>query len=253
MICIDLEDGVAAGAKEAGRRALLAFMQSSAFDASRVSVRINDPATDLGRRDLAAIAESGRPLELLVLPKAVDTATVNLVFELCSVIRSVMVLIETARGLSNVFALTAHERVLAVGFGSADWSAEIGCAMQWDALLYARSRIVHAAIEGHCIPISGGWLQLHDERGLEVESRRLRDLGFQGQIALHPKQLATILRSFSPDREEIEQAKKVLQAADHTDEGAFQMDGLMVDEPMIKRARRVLDAAGQTWVDRGNN
>lgn len=244
LICVDLEDGVAIEAKDSARRALLAFLATAEFDANRLSVRINDPTTDLGCQDLAAIAELGQPLELLLIPKVVDTATVDLVFKLCPQIRKSVVLIETVKGLSNVFTLAAHKRVYAVGFGSADWSTEVGCAMQWDALLYARSRIVHAAIEGDSIPIDGGWLDLRDDEGLEQESRKLRSLGFQGRIALHPKQVPAILRSFSPDAATVEQAKKILEAAMHNRDGVFQVHGLIVDEPVIKRARRVLESIG---------
>ena len=249
LVCVDLEDGVAIESKDSARRALLAFLGTAAFDANRLSVRINDPTTELGIQDLAAIAKLGKPLELLLIPKIEETATVNLVFKLCPQIRSSVVLIETVKGLSNVFALAAHKRVYAVGFGSADWSTQVGCAMQWDALLYARSRIVHAAIEGDSIPIDGGWLDLSDDEGLEMDSRRLRSLGFRGRIALHPKQVPAILRSFSPDAATVEQARKVVEAATRNRDGVFQLDGLIVDEPVIRRARRVLESVGITFSD----
>jgi citrate lyase beta subunit len=244
MICVDLEDGVDIRAKDLARRALLDFLATAEFDARRLSVRINDPTTDLGRQDLAAIADLGLPIDLLLIPKAADTAAVDLVFKLCGQVRNSMVLIETARGLSNVFELAAHERVSALCFGSADWSTEIGCTMEWDALLYARSRIVHAAVDGGSIPIDGGWLQLDDEEGLESDSQRLRSLGFQGRVALHPKQVPVILRSFSPDSESVEHARRVIEAAKHNREGAFTVNGLMVDEPMIRRARHILESVG---------
>lgn len=249
MICIDLEDGVAADVKESARQSLLTFLAANHFDAHRFSVRINDPTTELGTQDLKAIARSGKRLELLLIPKAEKSATVDRVFEFYPELNKSMVLIETAKGLSNVFALAAHESVSAVGFGSADWSTEIGCSMNWDALLYARSRIVHAAVEGNSAPIDGAWLHLNDKKGLEKESQRLRDLGFQGKIALHPNQISTILQSFSPDAKTIEQAKRILGVAMENPDGAFQVDGLIVDEPMIRRARHVLESVGISYSD----
>ncbi len=249
LVCVDLEDGVDLREKNAARQSLLAFLAAADFDVNRLSVRVNDPTNDLGRQDLAAIAKLPQPLELLVIPKAADTGTIDLVFELCPQIRKSVVIVETVKGLSNVFAMAAHERVCAVCFGSADWSTEVDCAMEWDALLYARSRIVHAATEGGCAPIDGAWLQLDDEQGLELESQQLRKLGFQGRIALHPKQVAAILRSFSPDAKTIEKAKQVLEAVRQNRAGAFQFNGMMVDEPIIKRARRVLESVGISCSD----
>ena len=121
--------------------------------------------------------------------------------------------------------------------------------MEWDALLYARSRIVHAAVDGGSIPIDGGWLQLDDEEGLESDSQRLRSLGFQGRVALHPKQVPVILRSFSPDSESVEHARRVIEAAKHNREGAFTVNGLMVDEPTIRRARHILESVGTACSD----
>lgn len=244
LVCVDLEDGVGASEKDSARRALLSFLSTADFDASRLSVRVNDPSTDLGRQDLTAIAELQQPLDLVLIPKAADTRTIEQVFELCPLIDRSMIIIETVNGLTNVFALAAHERVSAVCFGSADWSVEMDCSIEWDPLLYARSRILHAAIAGGCIPIDGAWLQLDDEQGLEAESLKLRKLGFQGRIALHPKQLAAIQRSFTPDAEAIEHAKQVLKAVSKNKAGAFQINGSMVDEPIIERARRVLQSVG---------
>ncbi len=249
LVCVDLEDGVGASEKDSSRQSLISLLSAGNLDLARLSVRVNDPATELGRKDLQAIADLQQSLELVLIPKAADASTVEQVFEQCPNIQKSMVIIETAKGLSNVFALAAHELVSAVCFGSADWSTEMDCTMEWDALLYARSRIIHAAAEGGSTPIDGAWLQLDDEEGLETESRQLRSLGFKGRIALHPKQIAAILRSFTPNAKTIAQAKEVLDAVTQNKAGAFQVNGLMVDEPVIKRARRVLESVGISHSD----
>tara|TARA_R110002096_G_scaffold20690_2_gene67937 strand:- start:34130 stop:34966 length:837 start_codon:yes stop_codon:yes gene_type:complete len=249
MVCVDLEDGVDLDSKDSARESLLAFLSSANFDADRLSVRVNNPVSDLGQQDLMAIAGLHQPVKRLLLPKVADTETIEAVSEVCPHVEESIVIIETSKGLSNVFALAAHQKVSAVCFGSADWSTEVGCSMEWDALLYARSRIIHAAAEGGSAPIDGAWLQLDDEEGLETESRQLRSLGFLGRIALHPRQITAILRSFTPDASTIEQAKQVLEASAQNSTGAFQINGLMVDEPIIRRARRVLESVGISCSD----
>lgn len=252
LVCVDLEDAILADDKVSARQTLLAFLKTASYDRRRLSVRINDPRTELGCQDLADIAASGLTVETLVIPKATESIDLDRVIDMSPATKQLIVLVETAQGLSNVFMLAAHARVLAIAFGSADWSTEIGCSMEWEPLLYARSKIVHAAVAGGAIPLDGAWLDLDDQDGLEAESRRLHNLGFQGRIALHPKQVPLVLRSFSADEESIKHARKVLEAANNSRAGAFQIDGKIIDEPMIKRARQLLDSMGIEYPARGD-
>lgn len=239
-VCIDLEDGVALRDKQGGRAAVVEFLCTTGIDLQRVIVRINDPSTELGRDDIAAIAHIRQFVGGISLPKVESPDIVNDVFDTCPHIDSVIALVETTRGLSNVFAIANHPQVSAIAFGSADYSTEIGCEMSWDALLYARSRIVHAAVQGNAIPLDGAWLDLNDIAGLEDDSRRLSGLGFRGRIALHPNQVEPILRAFSISKEAIEYARRIISVVESGRKGAFSLDGKMIDEPIIRRARMTL-------------
>ncbi len=230
LVCIDLEDGTADSAKESARDSLVRFLSTGNYAGERLSVRINDPTSELGEQDIQAINATGKALALMLIPKTEELSTIETMTKRCPSVRSLMVLIETAKGLSNVFELAAHDNVSAVGFGSADWSTQIGCAMEWDPLLYPRSIIVHAAVQGGARPIDGAWLDLDDEDGFVSDCHRLRALGFKGRIALHPKQVGSIEYIFSPADDEIERAKQIIAAAARYKDGAFQLDGLIIDD-----------------------
>lgn len=242
-VCIDLEDGVAVPDKAYARTEALRFIGAANVDLSRIILRINDTESDLGREDLSAIACAAGSLETISLPKVQTPRTVDEALKICPNVRNVIALVETTRGLSNVLAIAEHSRVTAIAFGSADYSFEVGCAMSWDALLYARSRVVQAAVQGGAVPLDGAWLDLNDMAGLQEDSRRLSELGFCGRIALHPNQVDTILQAFSPDAESLAQANRIVAAVEAGQHGAFTLDGRIVDEPIIRRARRILAMA----------
>ena len=244
LVCVDLEDAILTKEKASARYTLLTFLRTAAYDRRRLSVRINDPRTVLGQEDVAAIADSRVPVETLVVPKATTRDTLDEAVALLPKTERLVVLVETAEGLSNAFDLAQHSHVHAMVFGSADWSTEIGCRMAWEPLLYARSRIIHAAVEAGVVPMDGAWLDLNDLSGLEEESRRLSELGFRGRIALHPRQVPVILKSFSEDDASIQYAIQLLDAADRARAGTFQMNGQIVDEPMLKQARQLLQSLG---------
>lgn len=82
-------------------------------------------------------------------------------------------------------------------------AAERHCANAWKSLLYARSRVVHAAASAGLDVIDVPYLDLEDPDGMETAARQARDLGFSGKGAIHPKQIAAINEVFTPDAEQI--------------------------------------------------
>jgi citrate lyase beta subunit len=257
VVCLDLEDGVASDAKEAARAHVASWLASRAEgDAGRgagvapeILVRINDPTSEAGRLDLEALARV-HPPDGLMVPK-VDGPEV--LTTLLGVLGgegtpALFPLVETARGLQRVEELAAASLpVAALVFGGMDMAVELGARFAWEPLLYARSRLVHAAALGGVGAIDVPWADLKDTAGLEEEARRGAALGFTGKLAIHPAHVPHIHRGIEPEPDELERARRILTAALRSSEGVQVVDGKMVDRPIVEAAKRVLARAGLDW------
>ena len=242
VVVADLEDAVAPAGKELALRAACEFMRCAA-DGRRV-VRINDPAGELGRRDLDALAATV-DVPALMVPKATRASVAQSV---AAGVRPIA-LLESARGILELEAIAALEGVLALALGAVDLRAELGLASSAEELelLYARSRLVLAAAAAGLPAIDAVQLDLDDDAGLARAAGRARALGFAGMLCVHPRQLATVDGAFAPSAEELEHARRVLAAYERAlreDRGATTQDGEMVDLATVRRARALLGESG---------
>jgi citrate lyase beta subunit len=245
-VCMDLEDAVAADAKDEARANAVATVGGGA-DTSRLIVRINHPSTSDGEDDLVALeralADGAAGPAAVMIPKVGAAGEVGLVRSRLGAEVPLVAMIETARGLAAAEEIAGADGVASVLFGGVDLSSELGCSTEWDALLYARSRVVHAAALGHVGAIDFPWLDAADAGGLLEESTRVRALGFRGKAAIHPSQVATIQGVFWPTASEVQRARRIVEAAEASAEGVFLLAGVMVDRPVVEAARRVLAVA----------
>jgi len=154
-------------------------------------------------------------------------------------------LVETARGLAAAEALAAHPRVAGLVLGGADLAADLGAVMSWEPLLYARSRLVHAAATAGVAVVDVPCLALDDGGALADEAARVRRLGFTGKLAIHPRQVAPINTAFTPDAAELEGARRVIAAVAAAGGGVAVVDGKMVDAPVVRSAERALALAAR--------
>lgn len=246
-VCIDLEDGVAFGAKEEARERAIALLAAREPAAAEVSLRINDPGTDFGRADLAALADSGVRPDALMLPKVAGAGAIAQVEAALGAALPLIVQIETAAGLlAAAESAAASPNVAAVFFGAIDLSADVGCAVEWEALLYARSRVVLAAGAAGVAAIDSPFMDVPAVDALAEESRRARRLGFTGKAAIHPTQVQAIQRAFSPAPDEVAWARKVVAAYEDQQGGVLLVDGRLVERPVIRAARRRLEIAARS-------
>ena len=247
-VCIDLEDAVPEARKAEAREAVMGFLEEwSSGDSQRrtcLMVRINDLATDVGWDDLEAIADGPRP-DALMVPMVRRAVEVEVALEKLGVTLPVLPLIETASGIENAVRIGAVVGVKGLVFGGFDLALELGAKPWWEPLLYARSRVVHAAavsgIPAYDVPS-------RDYRELTVlreETKRVRALGFAGKTAIHPAQIPVIHEVYAPSREEVERARAIVEADRGAEGGAVGMGGRMVDRPVVEAARRVLERAGE--------
>jgi citrate lyase subunit beta / citryl-CoA lyase len=242
-VVLDLEDAVAPAAKAAARAAVAALFASGAA-AGRLVVRINDEATPWFDDDLALLREAG--VRAAMLPKAERPATVERVRAACPGI-AVLPLVETARGVLAAEALAAAAGVQRLVFGTIDYALDmdlqgpLAASVGLDA---AAARLALASrAHGLLAPVAGVTLALDDEAQLRADMDRARALGFGAKLCIHPKQLAPLHALLAPDADELAAAQRVLEAAEAAGGGALQIDGRMVDRPVIERARRTVQRA----------
>ncbi len=243
-VCLDLEDGVGFGAKDEARSKAVDLLADRSPTRSEVSLRINDANSDLGRRDLEAVVRAGARPDALMLPKVSGPDEIRAAEAMLSGAfegMPLIVQIETAAGVAHAREIgTASENIAALFFGAIDLSADIGCAVEWDALLHARSEVVLAsALAGVCA-LDSPFMDVPALEELAEESRRTRALGFVGKAAIHPTQVSVIQEAFSPTSEEVAWARRIVEAYEKNDGGVLLVDGQLIERPVIASAQRML-------------
>lgn len=256
-VCADLEDAVGPAGKDAAREAVAGLVEREAGEAGAgghlLIVRVNAPDTDAGARDLEALAGLGALPDALLVPMVTGVASLERVREALGERAGelpLIALIETARGLATVDALgavVAPEGALMLG--GHDLSLELGARPGWEPLLHARSRIVHAAALAGVPALDMPLLELDDPEALRREARRARELGFSGKAAIHPDQVAPIQARFTPTDDEVEEARRVVEASGKAGGDAVLLDGKVVDGPVLEAARRTLARARERGHD----
>jgi citrate lyase subunit beta/citryl-CoA lyase len=237
-VIVDLEDAVAEDRKDEARRLVAERLRAPRKNGAQL-VRINGLDTPHARADLEAI--EGLALDGVVVPKAEPQP----VQALPPSGPPVVALIETAAGLRRAYETASRPRVAKLMLGVVDLTAELGATPGPDGLelLHARSAlVVDAVAAGLGGPIDGPCTAIGDEDALRAETQHAKALGFTAKACIHPAQLATVHAVLAPSDEELAWARRVVDAA-ATGRGAVQVDGQMVDAPVVARARRLLDQA----------
>ncbi|WP_247731514.1 HpcH/HpaI aldolase/citrate lyase family protein [Halovivax limisalsi] len=252
VIVFDLEDAVSPAEKPEARRTVRTVLTADDFDpACEVCVRINAEA-DRASADLDAIAddEAARRLDAIVLPKvesAADVRDVADALEARGRSLPILALIETARGVLDADAIAAETATDALLFGAEDFAADVGATRTSEGteVLYARERVV-AAAANDCDAIDTVYTDFGDEAGLREETAFAIELGYDGKLAIHPAQVGPINDAFTPDPDELAWAEDVLEAkaeADAEGRGVFEVDGEMIDAPLVAQAERIVRRA----------
>jgi (S)-citramalyl-CoA lyase len=248
IVCVELEDGVAPKDKDVARQNVLAlFAKPQADDGVERMVRINCLRTAVGLKDVQAILDTNSPPPALMLPKVVSPEEViwldDLLTEAEKDIR-IHIIIEMNEGLEAAFDIAhSSDRIDSLLFGGVDMAADLRCKNAWEPLLYARSRVVHAAASAGIDVIDVPYLDLEDMSGMSREAGLAKDLGFSGKGAIHPKQIAELNRIFTPSDDEIARAKKVISAFEEADTGLVVVDGKLIEKPVIREMQRILSIA----------
>lgn len=253
VLIIDLEDSVAPSAKEEARRIIGDAIPEMEAAGAQLAVRVNSEPEEQ-EADLAALTDAG--IKTLVVPKATSEALEVLTRQcrgvgLSSSLRLVA-LIESGRGLWEALSIAEHPQVVGLAIGEQDLAADLGLEHGADPMLWhpARSRLVWAsAAAGLRGPSGPVWTDIGDLDGLRGSTRLLRKCGYSSRPAIHPAQVPVINEVFTPSEEELETARQLVddyQQAREEGRGAIRnSQGRMIDEAVIRRARRLLYDRGR--------
>jgi len=261
-IIVDLEDSVPAADKEAARDGAVELVEAMP---GACTVRINPLVLArgfgmaAGHDDLAIVVRPG--LGGLVTPKvdsreallAVDDAIrrAESAAGLDEASVALSITIETALGVANLaeIAHTGLDRPMRLSFGMGDFTTDLG--IEWTreetecdvprALVPIVSRAAGLRRPGDSVVTD-----VNDEDGLRASALRGKRLGYAGKSAIHPRQIAIIQQVYAPSAAELDWAHRVVETAAERmaeGQGAFLLDGRMIDDPIVARAREVLDTA----------
>ena len=248
IVCVELEDGIAPGDKaEARRNALTLFEQPQADDGVERIVRINSMRERFGIEDVLAVLTTDTPPPALMMPKVRTPDEVVMLDRLLDEAghsTRLHVIIETNAGLEAAFDIAeCSDRIDAMFFGGVDMAAELRCRNAWEPLLYARSRVVHAAASAGLDVIDVPYLDLDDPEGMRADAVRARDLGFAGKGSIHPKQIATLNEVFTPTADQVDRARRVIAEFEAAGTGLLVIDGKLIEKPVLRDMHRIVAIA----------
>ncbi len=251
IVCVELEDGIAPKDKSTARKFALQLFESAADeDGTERIVRINSVRDRFGMADLQAVLDARMPPPALMLPKVQTPDEVVMVDQLLSERghdTRLHVIIETHAGLEAACDIArCSARVDALFFGGVDMAAELRCLNDWESLLYARSRVVHAAAGAGLDVIDVPYLDLKDPEGMRRTAVRARNLGFSGKGAVHPSQIAILNSVFTPSSEQLARARRVIDAFRAADTGVVVIDGKLIEKPVLREMHRIVAIAERT-------
>lgn len=241
QVILDLEDAVSVATKPAARQAVREWLTHR----PDAWVRINATDSAAYVEDVAAVRDSGA-LGVMVAKATADgvrTAHRDLGADV-----PLLALVESAIGLQQADRIAASPGVVALAFGSIDFAVDIDAEETWEAMLFARSSLVLASrAAGLTGPIDGVSTAVKDPERAGRDAAAARALGFGGKLCIHPSQVVPVNVGFAPSAEQLDWALRIAHAiggVERLDEDdlstALQVDGQMVDRPVVLRARRIL-------------
>ena len=248
IVCIDLEDAIAPEHKaEARAKTLALFEEPQADDGVERIIRINCLRTRDGYLDVIAILDAASPPPAIMLPKMKSPDEVRGLDELFAehdVATRLHVIIETNAALEACHEIArSSDRVDAMFFGGVDMAAELRVGGDWESLVYARSRLAHAAAGAELDVIDVPYLDLDDLEGMRAEAEAAANLGFAGKGAIHPKQIGILNATFGPSEEKVAHAHRIIQAFEEAETGLVVVDGKLLEKPVLRSMYRLVAVA----------
>lgn len=252
-VILDLEDAVAVAEKVGTRGPVVDALQKPRNCLGYV--RVNPFETDYCYGDLQAVVVAG--VDGIVLPKVESASQLEAVEWLIQALErerdlpvgriDLLPIIETALGIENLPDIVQADcRVQRLSFGAGDYTLDTNMTWTRDELelLDARSAVVRASrAAGLEPPIDSVWIEIQDDEGFLASCERVRGLGYAGKLCIYPTQVTTANAVFTPSDEQVATARRVVAAfeqAEREGSASIQLDGYMVDYPIVEKARQTL-------------
>jgi citrate lyase subunit beta/citryl-CoA lyase len=253
-IILDLEDSVAFTKKKEAQLLVRNALRGIDFYGAERMVRINQ--FPKGLEDLKYLIPHN--VHMLLVPKCEGADQIKQLEEKIEEIKTkhnikrpilLMPIIESALGVEKAFEIaTASENVVAMAIGLEDYTADLGARRTNEAVesFYARTRMVNACKAAHIQAIDSVFSDVGDMDALRENVKVSKGLGFEGMGCIHPRQIKVIHESFAPETDEIDKAKKIVNAfIDATEKGlgVVSLGTKMIDPPVVKRAEKTIHLA----------
>ena len=260
----DMEDSVPAAEKANARETIAALLPRLAATGIPVIPRVNSLDTEWLEADLAAVVGPHVfGLSIGKVRRAGDIATISRLIDKLET-RAGLALgklhlvpwIETAEAIVNAADICrASERIAAVAFGGEDFTNDMGVERLEDEaqIAYARQSLCVAARAAHVLALDTPYFKLRNPDGLRDNSLRAKSIGFKGKFAIHPEQIDALNECFSPSAQEVAHAERVVAAyeeAERLGRASTSLDGWVIDVPVVKRARALLELARRARAER---
>ncbi len=246
IVCLELEDGIAPSDKSFARQnALKIINKKKDYNNVEVLIRINSIRETFGLLDITAILNNKTQPDGLLVPKIKSPEELKILDNLFTEKKlntKFHAIIETNSGLEKANEIaTSTDRLEALFFGAVDMSAELRCQNSWNNLLYARSKVVHAAASRHLDVIDVPFLDLDNLKKMKEEATHSKDLGFTGKGAIHPKQIKILNNVFTPTLKEVKKAKKIISLFEKSSSGLVLYEGKLIEKPVLREMYRVVN------------
>ncbi len=257
IIMVDLEDSVPPGEKVAAREMARQWVPALRAEGKRVMVRVNSLDTGLTRAELEAVVSPA--LHGISLGKVESVRDIRTADSLLSPLEAaagievgtlrIIPWIETAKAMWDARDIAeSSARVVAIAFGAEDFTNDMGIERTdtGEEVAVPRSWVPVAARAADVGGLDSPFVRFRDPDALRNDAQTARRMGYTGKFAIHPAQLEIINETFSPSAEEIEYARRVMEAWDAAEaagRGSLALDGRMVDVPVVKRAQNLLALA----------
>lgn len=253
----DMEDSVPAAEKPSARETIRAWLPRLAAAGRPVIPRVNALDTEWIEADLAAVV--GPEIFGISIGKVRRAGDIAAISQLIGSLErragltvgtvKLVPWIETAEAIVDVAAICrASNRIVAVAFGGEDFTFDMGLPRLEDEaqLLYARQALCVAARAARVLALDTPYFKLGDLEGLRLSSLRAKSIGFKGRFAIHPEQIDALNECFAPSAQEIAHAERVVAAYEEAEargHASTSLDGWVIDVPVVKRARALLELA----------
>lgn len=246
---IDLEDGVPPQQKAAARLVCQDAL-GRAPEPANTGVRVNELGSIDAVHDLEMLAGGAvRPgfIVMTMVESAAEVALLRRILVSAGAQPQIYVTLETPAAVIGIDAIAASADGLVLG--SADLAASLGIQITWAGLLAARQAMALACARHRIGCIDTANFRLAEPEALAEEIRLVRELGFDGKVAVHPGELGAINRALRPSQDGLRQARRVSEAVQAANGGIAVLDGSMVGPPFARLAGATV-ALGDAWTAR---